>query len=131
MANPNPILHPEWNGKRINDAASGTGWYLMLDGMRRGLPNMETYDNLFRDRNGIDDVLDIADIMDGGDLTDGAMLVSTPDAGVCLITDGMKRHIADPATMDAYYFDWGKVVAVPSVVLAAIPEGPEININPQ
>ena len=132
-------VHPEYNGKRITtDPKIDEGRvYLVLDGVRCWIPNPDTYNNLFRDWNGIEQVLDITDIDRGPDILDGAMLVNQLHGPVgtplYLIADGTrtKRYIANPATMDAYYFDWGKIVSVPAVVLEVIPQGPDININAQ
>ncbi len=126
-------VHNELNGRRItsDDPQDQGRVYLILDGQRRWIPNPATYDNLFRDWNGIERYADINDIDRGTDIADGALLVNAGNGAVYLITDGSgtKRHIADPATMDAYYFNWGKIVAVPAVVLNAVPVGPDININ--
>src|SRR5258708_11569670 len=102
-------VHNELNGRRItsDDPQDQGRVYLILDGQRRWIPNPATYDNLFRDWNGIERYADINDIDRGTDIADGALLVNAGNGAVYLITDGSgtKRHIADPATMDAYYFN--------------------------
>jgi hypothetical protein len=120
-------VHPELNGRRLQGVGDPKV-YLVLDGKRRWIPNPTTYTNLFRDWNGIQQVIDINAIDDGGPLSDGAVLMRPANqAPVYLVTDGSKRWVTAPSVMDKYYFDWNKVVSVPPVVAASVPTG--VNIN--
>ncbi|MGK5732146.1 hypothetical protein [Streptomyces sp. URMC 124] len=119
--------HPELNGARLKGVNS-PAVYLILDGKRRWIPNPATYNNLFRNWNGIQTVVDIAAIDDGGQLSDGAILAKSPDGpAVYLVSNGVKRWITSPAAMDKYYFDWNKIVSVSPVALNAIPTGAAIS----
>ena len=35
-----------------------------------------------------------------------------------------KRHVASPAAMDKYYFNWKRIVQIPAVIVDRIPNGP-------
>ncbi|WP_190024533.1 hypothetical protein [Streptomyces hiroshimensis] len=119
--------HPELNGARLKGVNS-PAVYLILDGQRRWIPNPATYNNLFRNWNGIQSVIDIGSIDDGGQLSDGAILAKSPDGpAVYLVSNGVKRWITSPAAMDKYYFDWNKIVSVSPVALNAIPTGASIS----
>jgi hypothetical protein len=57
--------HPELNGRRLQGIGQ-LAEYLVIDGVRRLIPNPDTYTALFRDGNGIQKVIDIDAIDDGG-----------------------------------------------------------------
>lgn len=119
--------HPELNGARLKGAGS-PAVHLILDGKRRWIPNPNTYNNLFRNWNGIQTVIDIGSIDDGGQLSDGAILAKSPnDPAVYLVSNGIKRWITSPAAMDKYYFDWNKIVSLSPVALNSIPTGGSIS----
>ncbi|MBF6044507.1 hypothetical protein GO001_04615 [Streptomyces sp. NRRL B-1677] len=119
--------HPELDGARLKGVNS-PAVYLILDGKRRWIPNPATYNNLFRNWNGIQSVVDIGAIDDGGQLSDGAILAKSPSGpAVYLVSNGIKRWITSPAAMDKYYFDWNKIVNVSPVALNAIPTGASIS----
>ena len=68
------------------------------------------------------------DVNSGTDITNGAVLAQGQgDAAVWLVDNGVKRHIANPATMDKYNFNWGSINHAPIVLLNFIPNGPEIS----
>jgi hypothetical protein len=96
--------------------------YLVDRGYRRWIPNPFTYNNLFRDWNGIVVDINITDISLGASFTSGAVLVR-PDgsAPVYLVDNGVKRWITSPAAMDKYHFNWGRVYVIPPVVVNSIP----------
>ncbi|MGW7363690.1 hypothetical protein ACWGI8_09730 [Streptomyces sp. NPDC054841] len=122
-----PRVRPDLNGLRIKDV-SGPAIYLILDGKRRHIPNPETYNNLFRDWNGIQHVVDAAAIDNGGPLSDGAFLGKAPNAPeVYLVSNGVKRWITSPAAMDKYHFAWNRIVSISPVALHAIPTGASIS----
>ena len=101
--------------------------YLMDQGTKRHVPNPATYNNLFRDWNGIVVDASINTIDTGTPISDGAVLAQAfGDSAVYLIDQGRKRHIGSPATMDRYYFDWSKIQHVAPIIIASIPEGPAI-----
>jgi hypothetical protein len=126
--NPELLLanRPDLNGFRIKHP-NGTV-YLILDGMRRHVPNPGTYANLFRDWSGIVTDIDVDEIQNGGPLSNGAILSRGIDtAPVYLISNGVKRHVVSPAAMDKYYFAWERVVVVPAIQLDSIPTGQPIS----
>ncbi|GAA4890048.1 hypothetical protein ACFPM3_19585 [Streptomyces coeruleoprunus] len=120
-------VRPDLNGLRVKGVNS-PAVYLILDGKRRHIPNPATYNNLFRDWNGIQSVLDVNAVDDGGPLSDGAILGKSPSGPeVYLISNGIKRWITSPAAMDKYYFAWNKIVTISPVALYSIPTGPSIS----
>lgn len=101
--------------------------YLIDAGKKRHVPDPATYNNLFRDWNGVvqDPHLDAIDT--GLPLSHGAVLAQAyGDAAVYLIDRGEKRHVASPATMDRYYFAWDKIQHVAPAFLQSIPTGATI-----
>ncbi|HKQ51668.1 MAG TPA: hypothetical protein VJT74_04820 [Pyrinomonadaceae bacterium] len=118
---------PDLNGSRIRHPAGAI--YLILDGMRYHIPNPPTYNNLFRDWNGIDTDINVTDITDGGALSDGAVLAVQNEGGVVyLVTNGFKRAIISPTAMDHYHFSWERIVRVPRILLDFIQEtGPPLS----
>jgi hypothetical protein len=94
------------------------------DGLLRWIPNPATYNNLFRDWNGVIISLDIPNITRGPDLTNGAVLArGAGTAPVYIVSNGIKRWITSPATMDKYYFNWNTVFQVPEVLVDFTPTG--------
>jgi hypothetical protein len=95
------------------------------DGFLRWIPNPATYNNLFRDWNGVIISTVIPDIARGAKLTDGAVLVEgTGTIPVYLVSNGLKRWITSPAVMDKYYFNWKTVFQVPPVLADFVTTGP-------
>jgi len=120
--------HPELNGQRVRSSNQNDDTrkvYLILDGQLRWIPNPETYNNLFRDWNGIAEFADISDIEEGEQITDGAILAKDPNSPpVYLLSFHQKRHIASPAAMDKYYFSWDAIKKIDKVALDSIPDVP-------
>jgi len=115
--------HPELNGARLQQVGRPEV-YLVLDGTRHWIPNPDTYNQLFRDWNGIQQVIDITNIDEGAAITDRAVLMRAPNtAPVYLVSNGVKRWVTSPQAMDKYYLDWNKIQAVPQVVVNSVPTG--------
>jgi hypothetical protein len=127
-APPATAPRPDLAGKRIQ--APGTpGIYLIDDdGTARHVPDPTTYNNLFRDWSGIQAV-DPATVTAGPELTSGAYLATPASGGgaVYLVTNGQKRHVSSPASMDKFWFSWGTVQTVPQATLDALPNGPDLS----
>ena len=122
-ANPRPDL----NGLRIK-LPNRPEIYLIDRGFRRWIPDPGTYNNLFRDWNGIVVDIDIDDIPLGPAITSGAVLVrAAGTAPVYLVDQGVKRWIVSPAIMDQYYFAWNRVYVLPAGSVDPIPVGPNID----
>lgn len=101
--------------------------YLIDAGKKRHIPDPPTYNNLFRDWNGIVPDVDINEIDTGTPISSGAVLAQAHgDAAVYLIDNGLKRHIGSPATMDRYHFAWNNIQHVAPITIASIPTGTAI-----
>lgn len=118
---------PDLNGQRIGNPTT-RAIYLVDGGYRRHIPNPATYDNLFRDWDGVVWDPNFSAIPEGTPLSDGATLARTSGtAPVYLISNGVKRWITAPAVMDRYNLSWERVVEVsPPVILDSIPSGTSI-----
>lgn len=118
---------PDLNGRRIK-AVDGQAIYLVLDGKRHWIPDPATYNNLFRDWNGIASVLDLGSITEGSALSNGAFLGKTPDhPQVYLFSNGVKRWITSPAAMDKYYFAWNRIQNLPDEAVNSVPSSGNIS----
>jgi hypothetical protein len=100
--------------------------YLMDRGQKRHIPD-PTYNNLFRDWNGVVQDANLDEIDTGPPLTEGAFLVQAFGEAAIYVVDGaQKRRIASPGTMDRYYLAWDRVQHVTPSIIAAILTGPQI-----
>ena len=94
-------------------------------GFLRWIPDPATYNNLFRDWNGIVTDVDLINIAQGGPLSSGALLAQGIGTfEVYLVSNAAKRWITSPAAMDKYYFNWDRIVQVPDILVEYIPLGP-------
>jgi hypothetical protein len=118
---------PDLAGKRIQ--APGTPAIFLVDdnGTTRYIPDPTTYNNLFRDWSGIQAV-DPAIIAAGPPLTSGAYLATSASGGgaIYLVSNGQKRHVSSPASMDKFWLNWGTVQSVPQSTLDGLPNGPDV-----
>ena len=115
---------PDLAGFRVKSPAAPEIYLIDPNGYRRWIPDPATYNNLFRDWEGVVVDIDIPEIAEASPLTPGAVLAKAQGrANVYLVSNGMKRWITSPAAMDKYYFDWGKVLELPPVLVDIIPEG--------
>jgi len=119
-------LRPDLNGRRMRHP-NEPHVYLIDEGRRRWIPNPPTYNNLFRDWNGI--ILDwnIANIDRGSDIANGAVLARQEGMAPVYLVEFQKRRIDSPAAMDRYYFNWNAVRQVPRLLLQYINSGPIIS----
>jgi hypothetical protein len=118
---------PDLNGYRLK-APGDPKIFLVDQGYRRWIPDPATYNNLFRDWNGIVQDPLIYDVPEGLPIASGSVLArGSGTAPVYFVEPGSKRWIANPHTMDVYYFSWGMVYVIPPVLLAGIPDGPSIS----
>jgi hypothetical protein len=62
-------------------------------------------------------------IREADSLDADALLAKSSDSNIYLISNGMKRMIADTKTLDYYHFNGEAAVTLPLVVLKSIPEG--------
>lgn len=120
-------LRFDLNGLRFKNPESDA-IYLMDQGCLRLIPNPETYNNLFRNWEGIILNIDINIFPICVPITDGAILARPFNENpVYLIDNFMKRLITSPVAMDDYWFAWDRVYKVPPILLDFIPTGPNIN----
>lgn len=120
MAQPRPDLA----GLRVKFPANPAIYLIDPSGIRRWIPNPETYNNLFRDWNGVIIDIDIGEITEGPSLTNGAFLARAINAApVYLISNGEKRWITSPAVMERYHFDWNRIQLVSQILLDSVPNG--------
>jgi hypothetical protein len=118
---------PDLNGLRVK-LPNRPEIYLIDRGYRRWVPNPGTYNNLFRDWNGIVVDIDIDEIPMGPGISSGAVLVrAAGTAPVYLVDQGVKRWIVSPAMMDRYHFAWNRVYVLPAGSVDPIPVGPNID----
>ncbi len=118
---------PDLNGLRVK-LPSAPEIYLIDRGYRRWIPNPATYNNLFRDWNGIVTDIDINEIPLASQISNGAILGRADGtAPVFLIDQGMKRWIVSPAIMDQYYFAWNQVYVLPPATVDSVPSGSNID----
>jgi hypothetical protein len=115
---------PDLSGLRVKSPNDPAIYLIDPDGYRRWIPNPATYNNLFRDWNGVVISIDINEIALGLNLTDGAVLArATGTAPVYLVSNGIKRWITSPSAMDKYYFNWNTIIQIPHVLIDSIPTG--------
>lgn len=117
---------PDLNGYRVR-VPGQAAIYLIDRGKRRHIPNPETYNNLFRNWDGIVGDINVPEITEDAPLASGSALIQGQGrAEVYLLDQGKKRHILSPAVMDRYYFDWQKIHHVPGNVIDSIPSADAI-----
>jgi hypothetical protein len=131
---PGPCVpKPHWVGRRIK--ACGKPEIYLIDeltrptrGWKRWIPSEYTYNNLFRDWNGIIDVDPdvVASIPDDPMLPNGAVLVRGAGTPQVYLMDQWwggppaKRWVTSPQAMDSYHLAWNRVYVVPPILLEAI-----------
>jgi hypothetical protein len=111
-------------GLRLQVPGQASIYLIDPEGCRRGLPSWDTFVSLFSEHTAVPYV-DTMAIADGGDLSLNCTLAQVPgEAGIYLISNGIRRGIASPQTMEKYKFRWDTVKQIPKPVMDAIPEGP-------
>ena len=116
------VPQPSLAGSRLIAGTGAPVWLIDGAGFKRLIPDADTYNNLFRDWNGIIVDVDINMIAAGPDLTSGAVLAQSSPL-VWIVSNGVKRWIQSPQVMDQYYFSWDTIVRVPPILLQYIPTG--------
>ena len=113
---------PDLAGLRITRPVVGGVYLVGPEGFLHHVPNGDTYNNLFKNWDGIFETID--QIAKGEPLTVGAILArgSGRDA-VFLVSNNVKRWITSPAVMDKYYFTYKNIVQVPAILIDFIPTG--------
>lgn len=117
------VPRPDLAGARLMPLVGPAIYLVNPEGYLQWIPNPATYNNLFRDWNGVQRT-DIAGISAGPALSDGALLAKgSLSAAVYIISNGLKRWITSPDVMNKYYFSWNRVIVVPQILIDEIPVG--------
>jgi hypothetical protein len=123
---PDPELRPDLNGSRLRAPGQATV-YLIDKGFRRAVPNVPTYEALFRDWDCIVDDIDPETIRLGDPLGEAAALIRMAGhPGVYFFDGTTRRHVASPQVMDKYRFAWERVRDVNTDEMMKWPEGPKL-----
>lgn len=121
----------DYNGWCIKTASSDN-IYLVMNGEKRLIPNMGTFNGIFASSNIHDGTSLIGSLWTrlvnemptGDNITDGAQLIKSDDsAAVFLLTSGRKYGITSPEQFNSCNFDWKKIHSYPAIVVNAIPAG--------
>jgi hypothetical protein len=119
------VPHPSLSGNRIQAPGNPAIYLMDPEGYRRWSPDPTTFDNLFRNWDGVIQDPHIDLIAERPALSSGAFLATAPGRPqVYLVSNGQKRWIVSPATMDKYNFSWEKIQKVSPLVLDAVTDGP-------
>lgn len=117
---------PDLAGVQVRMRGTDAIYLIDPDGFRRFVPFPLTFINLFEDSSVLQTmVLDsIAGIADGPAFDEGAVLLRGRSCeNIYLLDRGRKRLITSRQIMEKYRFNEEAVVAIPRLVLDAIPEG--------
>jgi hypothetical protein len=119
-----PMARPDLAGVRMKLPNDPAIYLIDPDGYRRWIPDPETYNNMFRNWDGVIVDIDVNDIAVASQLSHGALLIkASSSAPVYLLSNGIKRWITAPEVMDKYYFSWDRIYQMPPAVVDAIPRG--------
>merc|ERR1711920_164938 len=95
------------------------------------IPNPPTLNNLFKSGTGVTRIdKEVSDYFTGPALSDGALLIKAENTiPVYLLSNLLKRHIANIPTFNDCNFDASKIVELKPIVFNSIPTGPDINFH--
>ena len=114
------------NGMRLNNGYSATV-YLVMDGCKRGIADAATYNRIFRDWRGIQDMSSVrlgdwplycVDID-----SDSFLMLSPTNGGLYLYTNKKRYWVSSPSVRNKYYFDDRKAIRLPDSIIDSIPRG--------
>jgi hypothetical protein len=130
-----PRIRTDLNGLRVR-LPKHAPIYLVDEGKKRHIPNPQVYNELFKDWTGVVADINIDDVTTGTPLPLTAILFKCSDDPKVSLLDGnppnqVKRHVASPAVMEHYHFNWDHI-HVWNVPLSAIgyPDGTQIRNPP-
>ncbi|XP_076333960.1 uncharacterized protein LOC143237994 isoform X4 [Tachypleus tridentatus] len=103
--------------------------YQILDGCRRWVPNPPTYNNLYKNWECIQSNILEKLLCKCDSLSNGAELIKGSGDTVYLLSNGVKRPIADPETFNGFCFDWNKIKNYSDIVINSLSTGPIVNIK--
>lgn len=116
----------KYDGQRVTGSAPGKV-YLALHGQLQWIPNGNTFNNLFKNWDGIvvSDYL-VDSMPEGVPLSNGALLAKGEGDKVFLVTNEKKVHIPNPAVFEKFNFNADTIVVVPQLLIDYIPTGPDV-----
>jgi len=118
-----PEPRTEYAGLRLKDLTGPAIYLVNPEGYLMLIPDPKTYNNLFRNWDGIQ-ATDISNIAKGPALSVDAVLAKADNSDtVYIVSNGVKRGIPSPAVMDKYHFNWERIYVVPHVLIDSIPTG--------
>ena len=123
------VARPDLAGQRLQKPGNPAIWLIDCDGLKRWIPDPDTYNNLFRDWNGIVQDTELDNITPGHPISHGALLAKDPNTAPVWLVDHdlhVKRWVSSPAAMDQFHFNWDKIQQVSNFVLDAIWSGNQI-----
>ncbi|XP_076335748.1 uncharacterized protein LOC143238958 [Tachypleus tridentatus] len=97
--------------------------YQIIDGCRHWVPNPPTYNNLYKTWECIKTNVLVEHICNCDSLSNGAELIKGSGPAVYLLSNGVKRHIANPDTFNAFCFDWNKIKTYSDIAINNISTG--------
>ncbi|XP_076338864.1 uncharacterized protein LOC143240399 [Tachypleus tridentatus] len=102
--------------------------YQIIDGCKHRVPRIRTYENLYKDTNCIKTDTSIRNLCKCHSLSIYATLIKGSGPAVYLLSNGVKRHIANPDTFNAFCFDWDKIKTISDFAVKRIFTGSSIKI---
>jgi hypothetical protein len=122
---PDPAPAPELNGYLLKHPEKPE-IYLILNGQRRLIPNVETVNGLFVTNRTVHEDFHIELITKGDDIAAGATLVKGDGADPWYLLAGgkVKMWIRDAKTFAQYQFR--AVSTVAQILINSIPDGPDV-----
>jgi hypothetical protein len=121
------VPRPELAGLKVRITGEAPIYVIDRKGFRRAIPFPLTFINLFQDVAVYQGVLvseAVAQIAEGPALDDGALLVrGACSEDIYLLDRGKKRLISSPEIMDKYDFNEYSIIAVPQILIDAVPTG--------
>lgn len=127
-----------YNGKAIKGSASGSGVYLVENGIKRAF---DSVDALYSHNYSWDKVITVSDsliasIPAGPDVginiaayTGKLIKGNASGSGIYLVDSTSRRPFDSAAAFNSYGYDWSKILTVSDIVMTDIPVGAPLGVN--